>query len=146
MDISDTNVSACRLKLKADGNRMHRLSSFSTPEGAKTPPPPPPLPEDCLHEFQSPSYHPPPPFSRTCTTLPKPIRRNSNLVLQSPPLTPISLVDCPLPSTQVSRQQPHGKHLLQESPNPSQFSHSTTEISQKARDKAKSAVAWSKLP
>ena len=146
MDTSNTEVPARRLKLnKVGGNRMYRLSSFSTPEGAKTPSR---LPEDCLHGFQSPSYHPPPPFSRTCTTFPKPIRRNSSLALQSPPLTPISLIDRSLPSTTVSRQQPYGVPLLksQESPNPLQFSHSTSEISQKARDKAKSAVNWTKLP
>jgi len=146
MDLSDSEVPDCRLKLKTAGNRVYRLASFSTPHSSKFPPPPPPLPEITLPEFQSPSHHPPPPFSRTDTTLPKPIRKNSGAVPRSP-LTSPTPVDC---SLQVSRQ-PHGSPLglvvkSQESPNPLQFNHSTLEISQRARDKSNSAVDWTKLP
>jgi len=146
MDMSDTEVPDCRLKLKAAGNRVYRLASFSTPQSSQFPPPPPPLPEICLPEFQSPSHHPPPPFSRTDTTLPKPIRKNSGEVPRSPSSS-IPPLDCSLPLTPRTRQ-PHGLPQVrsQECPNPLQFNHSTREISQRARDKSKSAVDWTKLP
>jgi len=147
MDLSDSEVPDCRLKLKTAGNRVYRLASFSTPHSSKFPPPPPPLPEITLPEFQSPSNHPPPPFSRTNTTLPKPIRKTSGAVPRSPLTSPTAPLDCSLPSTPVSRQ-PHGTPQVksQVCPNPLQFNHSTREISQRARDKSKSSVDWTKLP
>jgi len=79
-----------------------RLSSFSSAQDFKIPPPPP-LPKPNLSELQPPtSHHPPPPFSRSITTLPRPVHisssdANSNLPSQSqvdpsnqlsPPATP----------------------------------------------------------
>jgi len=159
LDISDSEVPDRRLNFKAAGNRVSRLSSFSSSHDVMVPPPPPPLPKPYQEVFQSPSRHPPPPFSRTVTSLPKRVRINSDLAPLSPPPTPTiqddhepeSLPsDSSLPSIAILRLQPQNKkpvRELQACSNPLQICQSSIrEISQKAKDRSNNIVDWTKLP
>jgi len=150
LDISvNTEVPDCRLNLKSTGNRVYRLSSFSSSHDVQIPSPPP-LPKPGLSEFQSPS-HPPPPFTRSATTLPKPVRINSDIVPVSPPTPSCTSQDMSedhqsetsRSCISISRQRSQNIHSVQSS---HPVFHSIREISEKARNRSNSAVDWTKLP
>ena len=104
----DTEVPARRIHLKPVGNHRHnRLSSFSSSHDVKIPPPPP-LPKPFLSEFKQTSRHPPPPFSRSTTTLPKPVRISSSGTnpLPSEPTTCNQLSTPPRPTVQLVEDSP----------------------------------------
>jgi len=120
-----------------------RLSSFSSAQDFKIPPPPP-LPKPNLSELQShTSLHPPPPFSRSTATLPRPVHisssdANPNLPSQSlvnprifnqlsPPSTPtVQLAsdyssdydnsDSVQSASSIVRLQPKNSHSIKSSP------------------------------
>jgi hypothetical protein len=66
----EEEVPTSNLNLKPEAIRSTRLSSFSSPHNSKAPPPPP-LPKP---QLVTNARHPPPPFSRSATTLPRPVR------------------------------------------------------------------------
>jgi len=143
----DTDVPDCRIKLKSTGTRVYRLSSFSSTHDVQIPP----LLKPGLSEFQSPS-HPPPPFTRSATTLPKPVRINSDVVPLSPPPTPSCTSqdmteDHPSEISQssisISRLCSQNMHSVQSS---HPVFHSVREISEKSKNRSNSAVDWTKLP
>jgi len=148
MDASYTEIPDCKLIFKATGCRVSTLAS----QDVKIPRPPP-LPKGSWSESQSLSHYPPPPFSRTSTTLPKPIHSNSDVVKESSSLTStrsdiLFPTECSPSSTSLYRRQHHGTRLLKShvSPNQLQISFSNKEISEKKRERPKSAVEWTKLP
>ena len=69
----EEEVPASNLNLMPDVIRSSRLSSFSSNYNFKAPPPPP-LPKPEFHTY---ARHLPPPFTRSATTLPRPVRLNS---------------------------------------------------------------------
>jgi len=139
----ETAVPNTRLFVNPDVIPHKRLSSFSASQDFKIPPPPP-LPKPNLSELQShASHHPPPPFSRSTATLPRPVHISSSDAYTShphqslleprisnqlsPPPTPtVQLAsdyssdydnsDSVQSASSIVRLQPHHSHSVRSSP------------------------------
>ena len=90
-----------RLFLNPPHIRHNRLSSFSSAQDFKVPPPPP-LPKQNISELQPPTYHPPPPFSRSTATLPRPVRISSSDANYNDPTISNQLSPPPTPTVHLA--------------------------------------------